>query len=455
MRLVFILVLTALSICGQAWASLFDAREFTLDNGLRVVVLSDHRAPAVTQMVWYQAGSADEVPGKTGIAHFLEHLMFKGTQKFPNDSFIKLVSHSGGQQNAFTSYDVTTYHQTVHKDQIRQVMEMEADRMRGLNLTEEDVATELKVILDERRVRIDSRPSGLLGEQANAMMFANHPYGQPVIGWRHEMELFTRTDALDWYNRYYWPNNAILILAGDITFEQAELLARETYGPIASGHIPVRQRPKEPEPNAARIVTMASPLVQNLIWSRSYLAPSATEGESHHAQPLEVVAQILGGGANSRLYLELVKKRGLASAAVAYYDPLYRDPTEFQIQVIGRANVSADKIATAVDQVLEDFIRKGPTADELDRVKSGMIAQASYARDSVSAAAHLIGQALSVGLNVGNLEAWPAEIEKIESPDIVAGSKFLFRPERSVTAILSPSPKPESAAKTVPPRKKP
>ncbi len=276
---------------------------FTLSNGLEVVVIPDHRTPVVTHMLWYKVGSADETPGKSGLAHFLEHLMFKGTAKNPAGRFSQVVATIGGQENAFTASDYTGYFQRVPRDQLQAMMEFEADRMTGLVLTDEVVRPELNVVLEEQNMRVANNPAARLGEQMEAALYLNHPYGRPVIGWRHEIEQLDREGALEFYRRFYSPNNAILVVAGDVTPEEIRTLAQEIYGKVPRvAEIKPRVRPQEPVQEAPRTVTLADPRVTQPSLSRYYLAPSSMTARAGESEALDVLTHILGHGANSRLY---------------------------------------------------------------------------------------------------------------------------------------------------------
>jgi zinc protease len=305
---------------------------YTLKNGLEVVVIPDHRTPVVTHMIWYRVGSADEDLGRSGLAHFLEHLMFKGTARNPKGKFSETLAVLGGQENAFTSQDYTAYFQRVAKEHLPSVMEFEADRMTGLVLTDDNVLPERDVVLEERRSRTDNDPGAQLAEAAQAALFVNHPYGKPIIGWEHEIRALNREQALEFYKRFYAPNNAILVVAGDVTGEQVKTLAEKFYGGIARrDDIKDRVRPIEPEPRAHRRVSLADARVQQPSLSRNYLAPSYRNGKPGEAEAMDILAHILGSGSNSRLNRALVMDKAIAVSAGAYYSGTAYDLARFGV----------------------------------------------------------------------------------------------------------------------------
>src|ERR671913_1267199 len=292
---------------------------FTLDNGLDVVVVPDRRVPVVTHMIWYRNGSADDPVGQSGIAHFLEHLMFKGTRRHPAGEFSKVVSGLGGQENAFTSFDYTAYFQRVAREHLGTMMEFEADRMENLLLEESVIGPERDVVLEERRMRVETDPAAQLSEAMAASLFVHHPYGIPIIGWMHEIETLDRDHALGYYRRFYTPENAILVVAGDVEPDEVRRLADDTYGRIAPrGERPVRFRPREPDPRAARHITVADPKVEQPVLQRLYLAPSTRTAEKRDGYALELLAELLGGGPTAHLYRTLVLEQGLAVNAGAW-----------------------------------------------------------------------------------------------------------------------------------------
>ncbi len=415
-----------------------DATSFTLANGIEVVVIPDHRAPVVTHMVWYKAGAADEVPGKSGIAHFLEHLMFKGTTNHPAGEFSAKVNEIGGNENAFTTDDVTAYHQNVARQHLGLMMEYEADRMANLVLTDEAVLPERDVILEERRSRTDNDPGAQLNEAVAAALFQNSRYGIPTIGWLHEMAGLTRDDAIAWYDRYYTPNNAVVVVAGDVTDDEVRKLAEATYGNVPRrAEPPPRVRIAEPPPLAARTVTLADPRVTQPTLQRSYLVPSYVSGEKGEGEALDVLAEILGGGTTSRLYRQLVVDKGTATAAGAYYRGTAFDETRLVVYGVPRGDgVALQGLAADIDAVIADLVANGVTDDELARAKRRMIAGTIYAQDNHAALARVFGQALAIGQSMDDVRAWPAAVEAVTAEEVVAAAKKNLDIRRSVTGYL-------------------
>jgi zinc protease len=423
-----------------AAAQRFGAESFKLENGLEVVVIPNTRVAAVAHMVWYKAGAADEPLGKSGIAHFLEHLMFKGTKEIPPGAFSKLVAQQGGRDNAFTTQDVTAYHQTIASDRLEFVMKLEADRMANLRLADDVVKPELLVILEERRSRIDNEPSALLNEQARTAIFLHHPYRIPTIGWEQEMRGLTTEDAVTWYNRWYAPNNAILVVAGDATPAKVRELAEKYYGPIPPKLIPPRVRVQEPKRVAATRLTHSSPRVAQPSWSRSYLAPSYTGGETKHAYPLQVLAEIVGGGPTSRLFRALVVDQQIALNAGAFYGPGSLDLATFGFWASPKPGVSVDDLEKAVEAELKKLLEEGVTPAEADRARTRMQAEAAYALDSLTGPANLFGAALAQGRTVRDVEEWPDRIGEVTLDQINEAARFVIDNKTAVTAVLLPEP---------------
>jgi zinc protease len=417
---------------------------FVLSNGLEVVVIPDHRAPVVTHMLWYKVGSADETPGKSGLAHFLEHLMFKGTAKNPSGRFSQVVATIGGQENAFTSADYTGYFQRVPRDKLKSMMEFEADRMTGLVLTDEVVRPELDVVLEEQNTRVANNPAARLGEQMDAALYLNHPYGRPVIGWRHEIERLSREDALAFYRRFYTPNNAILVVAGDVTSEQARAAAEETYGKVPRvAEVEPRRRPQEPGHQAPRTVTLADARVTQPSISRYYVVPSSTTARPGDSEALDVLAHILGRGTNSRLYQALVVGKGIAVNSGASYDGTALDSTRLSVYGTPKPGTSLQQIEDAIDAVLAEVVDQGITTEELERAKSRMIADAVYANDSQRTMAQWYGAALATGSTVDDIHAWPDRIRAVTADSVHDAARRWLDKGRSVTGYLIKDARPE------------
>jgi zinc protease len=422
---------------GALSASGPDIAHFTLANGMDVVVIPDHRTPVVTHMVWYRVGAADETSGTSGLAHFLEHLMFKGTKKNPQGLFSQTVATIGGQENAFTSSDYTGYFQRVAREHLRAMMEFESDRMTGLVLTDDVVKPELQVVLEEQNMRVANNPGARLDEQMEAALYLNHPYGRPVIGWRQELEKLDRTGALEFYKRFYTPNNAILVVAGDVTAEEVRKLADDTYGKVERiTEIGPRVRPQEPVQEAPRTVTLADPRVTQPSVSRYYLAPSHSSAKPGESEALDVLGHILGHGEGSRLYQSLVIKQGIALSAGAGYSGTALDYSRFSVSGVPKPEATLAEIEAAIDAVIAELIEKGVTDDELDRSKNRLIADAVYAQDSQATLARWFGSALTTGGTVEQVKSWPDRIRLVTTESVREAARQVLDKRRSVTGYL-------------------
>jgi zinc protease len=412
---------------------------FTLANGLQVVVLPSSRAPIVNQLVVYKVGSADEVWGKTGVAHFLEHMMFKGTATVAPTEFSRIVSKNGGRDNAYTGYDSTGYYQTVSPDRLELVMRMEADRMTNLRITERELIPERQVVLEERRMRIENSPGALLDEAVQEQLFGRHkPYGMPTSGYVDDVKKLGVGDLMAFYLKYYAPNNAILIVAGDTTAEQVRKLAEKHYGPIPARKVEPRRRPSEGAPDLPQRVTRADARVVEPRWSRHYLAPSYRKGETQHAYALQVLARLLGGAETSRLWRALVVDRKLALSAWAGYSPTSLGLTSFDLGVSPAPKTPLAEIESAVGGQLGRLIDDGVTAEEVERAQNQLLAGAIYAQDSLASGPRLYGGMLAIGSTVADIDAWPQRISAVTPADVIAAARHVWRPERLVTAMLTP-----------------
>ncbi len=418
--------------------AVFNPETYTLSNGMQVVVVTNRSAPAVVQMVWYKVGAADEPRGQSGIAHFLEHLMFKGTKYTPPGEFSKIVARNGGTDNAFTSQDFTAYYQKVARSKLELVMKLEAERMTKLVLTDKEVLPERDVVLEERSSRTDNSPAAQLFEAQQTALYLNHPYRHPVIGWEHEIRELSTENALRFYKKFYAPNNAILIVSGDVSLEEIKPLAEKHYGSISVGAEIVRTRSAEPKHRAARRVSLSSAQVRQPSLSRIYITSCYRTAQKREAYALQVLAEILGGGTRSRLYRSLVLEQKKAISASVWYNPTALDYGEFGISVTPRDNLSLAQIERALDRELLEIKTKSISADEIKRAAKKLTAEAVYARDSLMAAPNIIGRALTTGQSIEDLEEWPERIMSVRVSDVVAAANKTLVLRNSVTSLLTP-----------------
>ncbi len=416
-----------------------EVSSFTLDNGLEVVVIPDHRAPVVTHMLWYKVGSADEEPGKSGLAHYLEHLLFAKTRSYPEGEFSERVAAVGGRENAFTSYDYTAYYQQVTPDELGTMMRYEADRMRNLDLSEERFEAERAIIVEERGSQIDNSPDSLLSEEVNATLYQNHPYKRPVIGWMHEIRTHKREYAMAFYDRYYWPNNAILVVAGDVDAQEVRDLAIQTYGQVPRGpETGPRLRPSEPEQDTDRTVTLVDPRVSVPSVSQRWVAPSYRTAEAGEAEALDLLAEILGGGTRSRLYQSLVVDKGIASSTGAFYQGTYYDPAGIGVYGAPRGEATLEEVETAMRAEIARIKEEGVSEDELERAKNRFVRSMIFARDDQSSMARIYGAALATGSTVEDVQEWPERIRAVTVEDVKSVATRYLADDGSVTGYLLP-----------------
>ncbi len=434
----FLAAITFSISMSPTMASAGQVTDFRLDNGMQVVVVEDHRAPVVVHMVWYKAGAADEPAGRSGIAHFLEHLLFKATTNMEAGEFSDVVAANGGSDNAFTSQDYTAYFQRIAADRLGLMMQMESDRMRNLLLSEGDIATERDVILEERSQRTDSEPGALLREQMTAALYLNHPYGVPVIGWRHEMETLSRADALAFYQRFYAPDNAILIVAGDVLPDDVRALAQQYYGPLApTGNLPERLRPSEPPQLAERRLIYRDARVSQPYVKRSYLAPERDSGNQTTAAALAYLARILGGNsATSVLGQALQFERQIAVYSRAGYSATSLDDDTFSLIVVPSQDVSLTEAEEAMDEVIAKFMQDGIDLEQFERIKMQIRASEIYALDDVGDLAERYGRALTSGLTIADVQAWPQVLQAVTPEDVMQAAQMIFDRNKAVTGWL-------------------
>ena len=442
LRIIVLLLASAISLAAaNARAAVYGAETFTLPNGMQVVLIPNHRAPVVSHMIYYKVGSADEPPGKSGVAHFLEHLLFKGTPRFPEGAMTDIVARNGGNQNAFTTHDFTGYYQNIAVDRLPLMMDMEADRMRNLVLTEKEVATEREVIIEERRARVENTPSGLLGERMAAALWMSNAYAIPIIGWRHEMEGLTLEDNLSIYRQHYAPHNAILVVAGDITMAKLRPLAEKYYGAIPkSGEPKARARSTALYQKAHTRVVMTHERVTQPSWSRQVIAPSYNVGERVDVHALEVFSEIVGGGATTKLYRKLVIEDQIAASFGAGYDAEAVSYGSFYVSMTPNPGVTIEQAEAAYEKALADLLVNGITEADVVQAKNRFAARLAFAKDSPMSAARAVGSSLASGISLADIENWPAAVNKVTLAQVRSAARRLFSENSSVTGVLLPEP---------------
>ncbi len=409
---------------------------FTLKNGLQLVVVPDHRAPVVTHMVWYRAGAADDPPGRSGTAHFFEHLMFRGTKTVPNGELSKTVARNGGQDNAQTSEDFTVYFQRIAKDKLPLMMQLEADRMVNLDLSDANINTERDVVLEERHLRVDSEPRALAEEQMEAALQLSHPYGRPVIGWEAEIKRIGRAEAQDFYQHHYAPNNATVVVAGDVRPEDVLKLAQQNYEPVAPHMLAPRMNEPAPPRLAPTRLNFAIAGTKLPQFIRTYRVPGYVDSPRGTAEAMEVMTAILGGGPTSRLYRTLVVDRKLAVDAGASYDGHNRGPSELTVFAVPREGVSFATLEAAIDQVLATLDRAPPEAGEFERARTKLVADYTYQHDNQFLLAMDYGQGLSIGLSIADIEDWPNRIRAVTAAGVRNVAQRYVVPQQSVTGLM-------------------
>ena len=411
--------------------------QFALANGMQVLVIPDHRAPVATQMLWFRVGAVDDPPGISGLAHFFEHMMFRGTKAYPDDAFSQIIAKNGGETNAFTDHDYTAFYEQIAKDRLPLAMKLEADRLANLDLSDSHVAPERDVVLEERRMRVDNEPQSLMSEQMRAALHLSHPYGRPVIGWAEEVRRIDRVSAQDFYDHHYAPNNATLVIAGDVTPEEVRQMAQDAYGKVPSRTLAPRAEFAEPPRMAETRMTIVRADARVPIFSRLYRVPSYAQGTPGQGEGLEVYSQLLGGDQTSVLYRVLVEQKKLATDVGASYDGYARDAGEFSVYAVPRPGVTLDQLEKAVDQVLQVNTLALPRDNDLTRAKTELVASVTYRRDSQFSLASAYGQALTIGLTVDDVNEWPARIRAVNAEAVRKAAQALTK-RQAVTAYLIP-----------------
>jgi zinc protease len=413
---------------------------FALNNGMQVVVIPDHRAPVVTQMIWYKVGAMDDPPGHSGLAHFFEHMMFRGTKVQPDGAFSRIVARNGGEDNAFTTEDYTAFYEQIARDRLKLAMQLEADRMAHLDLSDSSVRTERDVVLEERRMRIDNNPQALANEQAEAALYLSHPYGRPVIGWPEEVRRLGRVEAQAFYDHHYAPNNAILVVVGDVTPDEVRADAESTLGAVAARSLDPRLLYAEPARLGEGRLAIVRPDAKVPNFTRIYRVPSYLGARPGDAEALDVLAAMLGGDSNGELYRKLVVEQNIATDAGAAYDGDARDSGEFSVYAVPRPGVSLAAVERAVDAVIAQFARKPVTAADLVHIKTQMIANTVYRRDSQLSLATAYGQALVLGRSVTDVQEWPRRIGAVSADAVRAAAANQLNRREAVSLYLSPAP---------------
>jgi zinc protease len=435
-RGIFVALLAAM--LGTAHASEPKVSQFALPNGMQVVVIPDHRAPVVTQMVWFKVGAMDDPQGLSGLAHFFEHMMFRGTKKVPGDQFARSVARNGGEDNAFTTEDYTAFYEQIARDRLKLAMDLEADRIANLDLSDSNVSTERDVVLEERRMRTDNSPQALAGEQVDAALFLSHPYGRPVIGWPSEIHHIGRVEAQDFYNHHYAPNNAILVIAGDVTADEVRADASATFGRVPARPLVPRVECAQPARLGETRLSIADPNAKVAFFSRDYRVKSYAEAAPGQAEALEVLAALLGGDPSAALYRKLVVEKKLATDAGASFDGDSRDDGKFNVYAVPAAGVSLDSLERAVDEVIARFVTHATPSADLARVKAQLVASTIYQRDNQYSLASAYGQALAIGLTVADVQSWPQRIGAVTAQTVRSTAAASLIKSEAVTLFLKP-----------------
>lgn len=436
MRGAWIITWALMLSCGVAHAAVFNAKTQTLANGLQVVVVENHMAPVVTHMMWIKAGAADEGSGVSGIAHYLEHLMFKGTSKIPNGEYSRRIAQVGGTENAFTSWDYTAFYATVSKANLPMVMELEADRLMHLDIKKELATPELAVVLDERRQRVEDEPFAPLMQQMAAALFPHHPYGIPVIGWKEEVEAFTVDDAKKFYSTWYQPSNTVVVVSGDVNAADVFALAKKTFGALPGKVVPPRTRSVDPPFKGDVTIQLEHEHVRETTVLRSIkVAPSRLNQANSYA--LQMLEELLDGSDASYLPKRLIQEKNIASVVSANYQGDTYDHGQFTFSLVPKPGVTVDQAIAALDAALKDYAAQLPADTDVTAARTGLQRQAILARDSVMGPAQAIGLAISTGDTLEEVESWPEKIAAV-TPDSIQQALKTILESPSVTGILKP-----------------
>lgn len=439
-RTPIVFLLTAVIATATAAADTRGLHDRTLENGLKVIVKEDRRVPVAVSMLLYKIGSMDEVNGITGVAHVLEHMMFKGTGKVPPGEFSKIIARAGGRDNAFTSKDYTGYHQSVHKSQLPLVIEMEADRMANLILREEEFAKEIRVVMEERRQRTEDNPHALLYEQLVATAFVANPYRRPIVGWMNDLENMRVEDARAFYDAWYAPNNAVLVVVGDIDPEEVFALADRHYGAIPSRVLPVRKPQKEPQQKGTKRLTLKAPAELPFI-AMAYHVPVVEDIDADWEPfALSVLSGVLDGSAAARLPRELVRNTRVANSVNTSYDSLKRGPGLFFVAGTPAEGRTADDLEAAWREQVRRLIEEGVSEKELARVKAQVVASFVYQQDSVYAQASQLARLYSVGLPYDAMDTLLQKFQAVTAEQVREVARRYLIDDALTVAVLDPQP---------------
>ncbi len=422
-----------------------EIQEFKLSNGMKVIVQEDHRAPVVVSQVWYRAGALDEVNGKTGVAHVLEHMMFKGTKKVPAGQFSRMIAAAGGKENAFTGMDYTCYYQQLEKSNLPLSMRLEADRMQNLQITDEEFAKEIKVVMEERRWRTEDKPQSKVNEQFQAIAFRAHPYGRPVVGHMNDLENMTAEDAREWYRNWYAPNNATLVVVGDVKAQEVLSLAKQYFGPIKARNLPPRKPQVEPAQLGPRRAVVKAPGKLPYLAMGFHTPPLTFQPVQSdlawEPYALEVLAGVLSGNDSARLNQKLVRETSLALDVGAGYDTTSRGQHSlFELVGTPSEGKTVAELETALMAQIELIKTNGVTQKELDRVKAAVIAADIYQRDSVFYQAMQLGQLETMGYPWMLIKEYPEKLKTVTSEQIQAVAKKYLHPDNMTVVTLDPQP---------------
>ena len=433
--------LMGLLVASVPWVVHAEIQEFKLDNGLKIVVQEDHRAPVVVSQVWYRAGALDEVNGKTGVAHVLEHMMFKGTKDIPAGQFSRLVAAAGGKENAFTAQDQTTYYQQLEKSQLPLSFKLEADRMANLNFSNEEFAKEIKVVMEERRWRTEDKPQSKVSEQFNSTIYHVHPYGRPVVGWMNDLENMTADDAREWYKNWYAPNNATLVVVGDVNAPDVLKLAKQYFGKLKPHALPARKPQIEPEQKGERRVVVKAPAKLPYILMGFHVPALQDSDKDVDPYALEILAAVLNGNASARLNQNLVRESQIAVDVDAGYDMIQRGRHSiFVLDGTPSEGKTVADLEAAILQEIEKIKTTGVTEEELLRVKAQVIAADVYQRDSMFYQAMQIGQLETAGFSWQLLQDYPAKLQAVTAAQVQAVAQKYFNQDNMTVATLDPQP---------------